>query len=313
MKKVDDTMARGHQGKDRREWHEGAAAGRQCGDKGGGKDGHRYGSIVSFAAVIGQKSADEYNRLKSDAARQGFFDGVIEGTSRAEHDWARFYAVVQLMRSEEWYWRGEGYETFEAFWHDKVGGTYAKLDDLETVYNFAKMARPELFDIKDFDQVRAELREVDLEIGRLYRVPMAPSHGGARGNRYTATKKEATARVADAAAFKAPGECSIERRFAKLRRDNPDVAAELLAGKYIRQLENGKWHVDMNWAERVAYGEDNAARQRRRREEKQKKSDVEKLQVMLKTGNAKRRQTITEAVRGCPWLMDALKSTETTL
>ena len=47
---------------------------------------------------------------------------------------------------------------------------------------------------------------------------------------------------------------SFEYRLYRIKRDRPDVAAELLAGKYTVRLDNGQYAIDLIRAEREVYG-----------------------------------------------------------
>ena len=76
---------------------------------------------------------------------------------------------------------------------------------------------------------------------------LAPANnkGFQAGNQY-ASKAQAQQRVAEAATYKPPTGTSVERRFATLRRNHPEIAERLLAGddRYFRTTEHG---CSINW------------------------------------------------------------------
>ena len=284
-------------GRDVRDWHKGHTSLRRA-------------RAVAFAAVTGQSGLTTFNNLESEAQRRGFLDGFIDATQQTTPNWGSFYEIAQLLKEQTWYWESFGFNTFEDFWLDRVGPAFSQLDELERVYNFAKLASPALFDV-DFEQVKGMANESDVTIARLEKVAPAKKHGT---NRFT-TRQEATDRVAEAIEYAPPSGSSLERRMAVMKRDKPEYAARVLAGEYLVESEDGKTiRIDMNRAEHDAYGMSNAEYQKKLRSEKKKargrpetvKVSIPLLDKMLNTRSKAMQKKIFDKVVDCKWLMEMI-------
>lgn len=263
--------------------------------------GHNAAAPVPIPELIAITAGDVRERfasLENDEQRQGFLDSITAKLNGNWGNWAKFYEAVAIIREQETYWKRKGYDSFESFWRAMAGPAFQSFKELESIYNFAKTACPELFGI-DFEGAK-HLRK---QLQALVAVPVLGANGIQRAKkRYYSGKEEARAAVVVANTWYNPGGKSLEYRLAKLKRDRPDIAARVLAGEFFRTLGTGLIGIDMAAAEREAYGEP-----------KQKSQPV-KTTVGLNVAKMIRsaakshvsRQQIIEKLREIPWLMDAL-------
>ena len=256
---------------------------------------------IPFAAVTGMRGVQRFHNLESQDQQRGFLDGMIANINDTRH-WGEFYEHVSLMREQDWYWKAQGYDSFEDFWHDKVGGAFSQLEELETTYNFAKLASPTLFNV-DFEVAKNRISEAQLQIARLSTVKAMGDRGRPKGA--FSSKQEATDRVGEAMAYKRLGGNSLERRMAKMKNKRPDVAARVLAGEFLRESDDGRTvMLDMNRAEKEAYGESNAERQKAKT--KPVKASIPLLDKMLNTRSKAMQKKIFDKVVDCKWLMEMI-------
>ena len=211
----------------------------------------------------------EFKRINSVAhtnaeaveMRRAALDFVIESSNQGS-GWAKFYTSIEFVKQNEWYWRDAGYDTFEDFWAENGGKAFADFAELERTYNIAKTACPDMFNM-DASEALATYRRISAQADKLRRVAPMKSPGGVINNKnaikagaakHFDTPQDAIERIEDAATYKAASGGSVERRFARIRRDSPEVAADLLAGKYIKQLKSGVYEIDLTTAEELVYG-----------------------------------------------------------
>jgi hypothetical protein len=216
-----------------------------------------------------QQIENEFDRIDrmatSDAMaiemRRAAIDRMLEATNNGS-EWDRYYSGVSFIRDSEWYWRERGFNSFEEFWHQCGGKAFGEFSELENLYNFAKTACPDLFKM-DVDQAMEAHRLVATQAATLSRVLPLKSHGGeGRANKIKAkssqaffdSAKDAKDRLIGAASYVPASGSSLERRFARIRRDRPDVASDLLTGKYIKKVKSGLWEIDIAAAELLVYG-----------------------------------------------------------
>ena len=187
--------------------------------------------------------------------------------------------TVDLIRENDWYWKSEGFESFEAFWQEQGEALFGRWAELEATYQYAHLAAPHLFEV-DFDEAKALAQQ----LAPFRSVPAAMSvaerneQNGKKPKRNHALASLVTAAdyvaelngpewqagyTAGKNSKSGPGEDRF-RRFARLRRDAPDVADRFLAGEFVKRFKNGTAQADMVAAE-VAAGirkEGQPARQR---------------------------------------------------
>lgn len=235
-----------------------------------------------------------FSDCETELEARSWFDGFMQRQKETQpRQWVRIYETLDLIRTTEWYWRDEGFDTFEDWWVANGNPLFGQWAELEQTYSYAKLAAPELFEVsyeeaKALAQSLAKFREVE---------PAKPSGiGGAPKGNSNALKTTARDR-AQLNSTPAPsrkdsslvelkeyvldvnhpefregfkkgtsaraGE-DVYRRFARIRRDSPEVASEFLEGKFVRRYKNGKVEPDLKAAE-VAAGirkEGQPARQR---------------------------------------------------
>jgi len=265
--------------------------------------GHNIAATVPIPELVLIASGDVRERfaaLENDEQRQGFLDAITAKLDSNWGNWAKFYEAVAIIREQRAYWKDKGFDSFESFWREKAGPAFQSFKELESIYNFAKTACPELFGI-DFEGAK-ELRK---KLEKLKAVPPLTNYGGTRVKKrlYSGTE-EAHAAVTQAMAWHNAGGTSLEYRLAKLKRDRPDIAARILAGEFFKTLGTGQIGIDMAAAEREAYGEP-------QRKPKQAStgvgSNVAKMIRSAAKSQAARQQVIDE-LRAIPWLVEALAS-----
>lgn len=260
--------------------------------------------VPELVAITGGDVRDRFASLENDEQREGFLDTITAKLDSNWGTWAKFYEAVAIIRDQSSYWKGKGFDSFESFWRTKAGPAFQSFKELESIYNFAKTACPELFGI-DFDGAKQLLRKLE----KLSAVPALGHHGG-NGRRikkrlYSGTE-EAHAAVSEAMKWHNAGGTSLEYRLAKIKRDRPDIAARILAGEYFKTLGTGQIGIDMAAAEREAYGEPTRKSQPK---PSGVGSNVAKMIRSAAKSQAARQQVIDE-LRAIPWLVDALASTK---
>jgi hypothetical protein len=216
--------------------------------------GHNVASTVPIPELITISGGNVRNRfasLENDEQRQGFLDSITAKLDSNWGNWAKFYEAISIIREQKEYWQAKGYDTFENFWRATAGPAFQSFKELEDIYNFAKTACPELFNI-DFEGAKQLRKEMD----ELSAIPPLGLHGGERiKKRLYSETEEAHAAVRQAMTWHNAGGNSLEYRLAKIKRDRPDIAARILAGEFFKTLGTGQIGIDMAAAEYEAYGE----------------------------------------------------------
>lgn len=255
--------------------------------------------IPELIAITGTDIRTRFAALENEQQREGFLDAISAKLDSNWGNWAKFYEAVAIVRDQTKYWRGKGFSSFDDFWRAKAGPAFQSFKELESIYNFAKTACPELFGI-DFEG--AKLLRQKLE--RLKTVPALPLHGKweRTKKRHYSDAQEAHAAVTQAMTWHNAGGTSLEYRLAKIKRDRPDIAARILAGEFFKTLGTGLIGIDMAAAEREAYGE------LKRKPRPTKASVGQNVAKMIRSAASSHvsRQQIIEKLREIPWLMDAL-------
>lgn len=284
----DTTEIRGYRGQKLIDWHKGS-------DK-----RNQLPISVPFLALSRQVCAENYGTLENREQREGFFDNLLSDIDRSRSRWAVFYSLAELLQREEWYWRAQGFENFTEFWRARTGQTFAALAEMEQVYRYAQMADPDLFDLPYDQAAQAEL------IARLQKIRPSNTHGaikGGRGNRYT-TKTDVQAEMVRAAAGDyeppPPGN-GIRRRFARLRRDHPEVANRMLAGedRFFNTNERG---CQIKWKE-----VEKITGKPQRSGHAESKNRLAQLDKLLRTRDERFRNQIADRVRNCKWLEELMQ------
>ena len=179
------------------------------------------------------------------------------------------YQTVDLIRENDWYWKEAGFDSFEAFWQNQGQALFGKWAELESTYQYAHMAAPQLFEV-NYDEAKA----LALELAQFRTVPAALSQREQRSK--TGSWKRTDDRppvdspvepshyvkemnspewndgFQQGQRAKADGGNSRFARFARLRRDNPEIADKFLAGEFVKRFKNGTVQPDMVAAEVAA-------------------------------------------------------------
>jgi hypothetical protein len=204
---------------------------------------------------------DTYGRLETDEERRAFFDEFLK-VQRAGFGsaWVAIYQTVDLMRQNGWYWQSAGFDSFDAFWREQGEALFGQWAELEATYQYCHLAAPQLFEV-DYEEAKAIAQQ--LARFREVRPAKAAGTGGAPKGNQNARKTTGLAKAGlnpvnpadfipelnssewqdgfnrgQLASKDAAGD-SI-KRFARLRRDAPDVADQFLAGEFIKRFKNGK-------------------------------------------------------------------------
>lgn len=214
---------------------------------------------------------DTYGRLETDEERKAFFDEFLK-VQRAGFPsaWVAIYETVDLIRQAEWYWQAQGFDSFDAFWQAQGQALFGRWADLEATYQYAHLAAPQLFEVQ-YEEAKA----IAQELAQFRAVPAANPNGvrgpgGKRGPQLPSAITQGNCPVnapdyiaemnppawhdgfrAGQTSKSAPGEDRF-RRFARLRRDHPELADRFLAGEFVKRFKNGTVQPDLVAAEVAA-------------------------------------------------------------
>jgi len=238
----------------------------------GRKQANRLGTLpTGISAWINGTEVvnDTYGRLETDEERKAFFDEFLK-VQRAGFGsaWVAIYQTVDLMRQNDWYWQGAGFDSFDAFWREQGEALFGQWADLESTYQYAHLAAPHLFEV-EYEEAKALAQQ----LAPFRAVPAAKEKGfqGAGPGRpkqsddspnVSPVEPSHYVKEMNSAEFldgfqqgqraKADGGNSRFSRFARLRRDNPDIADRFLAGEFVKRFKNGTVQPDMVAAEVAA-------------------------------------------------------------
>ena len=273
-------------------------------------------SAVPFLLNGKASVSSEFTKLETQEEQRGWFDAFVQHQQRQfPTAWVAIYEALDLIRIADWYWKDQGYDSFEDWWKVKGEHVYGTWAELESTYNYAKLAAPHLFDV-EYDQAR----NMAQQLARFRDVAPAGKQVGNGSNKHTKSKKRAhviSSNPVDPADYipelnppqwqegvergQRAGhkpEDSI-RRFARLRRDAPEVAQQFLAGEYVRSFKNGKVEPDLVAAE-VAGGV------RKKGEAVRKRDPLTHIKRLAKGLNAEQLKAV---VRHCQQVLDSMEAT----
>lgn len=239
-----------------------------------GRDqGARMGSLpTGISAVINstERVTTLYGELETDKERKAFFDEFLKRQRNGFGEaWMCIYQTVDLIRENDWYWQEAGFDSFEAFWQTQGQALFGKWAELESTYQYAHMAAPQLFEV-NYDEAKA----LALELAQFRAVPAAmtvkeqrskagswqrtddrpPVDSPVEPNHYVKemNSTEWNEGFQQGQRAKADGGNSRFARFSRLRRDAPEVADKFLAGEFVKRFKNGTVQPDMVAAEVAA-------------------------------------------------------------
>ena len=206
-----------------------------------------------------------YGELETDKERKAFFDEFLKRQRNGFGEaWMAIYQTVDLIRANDWYWKEAGFDSFEAFWQTQGEALFGRWAELEATYQYAHMAAPQLFEV-NYDEAKA----LALELAQFRAVPAAkkngqrgkakslddhPTFSPVKPNHYVKemNSSEWNDGFQQGQLAKAAGGTSRFARFARLRRDNPEIADKFLAGEFVKRFKNGTVQPDMVAAEVAA-------------------------------------------------------------
>jgi hypothetical protein len=265
--------------------------------------GHNIAAAIPIPELVSLEAVDvrmRFHSLENETQRRSFLDGIISKLGSNLGNWAAFYEAVEIVREHDAYWRGKGYRSFDEFWKAAAGPCFRSFKELEDIYNFAKTACPEMFQL-DFEAARIWAQQVH----DLRAVPALDGHGGVRiKKRHYEDNDEAHAAVVQASKWYNAGGNSLEYRLAKIKRHRPDIAAAVLAGDYFRVLASGRIGIDMVAAERDAYGENARVRKQRRSSVHAAVKVAGAIRALAESSTE--RQLLVNELSNIDWLVNAL-------
>lgn len=234
----------------------------------------RLGTLPTGLSFVinGQEAVREtYGQLMTEVERKAFFDEFLKTQRRGfPSAWVAIYETVDLIRQSPWYWQQHGFDNFDAFWQQQGQALFGRWADLEATYQYAHLAAPQLFEVQ-YEEAKA----IAQELAQFRAVPAANpiGSGGAPIGNQNAKKTTANDRpqliepthyvkemnsaewhegFQQGQRAKADGGNSRFARFARLRRDAPDVADRFLAGEFVKRFKNGTIQPDLVAAEVTA-------------------------------------------------------------
>lgn len=159
--------------------------------------GHNVAAAIPIPELVCLESMDvraRFRSLENETQRRSFLDTIISKLDSNLGNWAAFYEAVEIVREHDTFWRGKGYRSFDEFWHAAAGPCFQSFKELEDIYNFAKTACPEMFQL-DFEAARSWAQQIH----DLRAIPALDGHGGVRiKKRHYVDNDEAHAAVVQA-------------------------------------------------------------------------------------------------------------------
>jgi len=219
---------------------------------------------LSFVINGTETVQDTYGQLHTNLERQAFFDEFLKAQRRGfPSAWVAIYETVDLIRQADWYWKGQGFDSFDAFWQEQGAALFGRWADLESTYQYAHLAAPHLFEVQ-YEEAKA----LAMELAPFRQVPAALDPHRPKGSKNKKPDDRPSSFSVEPARFvkemnspewndgfqegqraKADGGNSRFARFARLRRDNPEVADRFLAGEFVKRFKNGTVQPDLVAAE----------------------------------------------------------------
>lgn len=259
--------------------------------------------------VQGARSFREFRRafdaLVEEEARRAFLDTVDRAiTTRASDtsSWASLYEAADFLREREEFWKELGFSSFESYWRNRVGEYFSNWHELESAYNYAVIACPELFNV-DWNEASQRSQQV----ARIRQIAPAASHGGVRthSGQYR-TVEDAAARVIEGGDWVHKGGESFEYRVSKIKRDRPDIFDDMVAGKFFKKTQTGVVTIDLKAAEAAAGT--NEPRKRPKKEMLGRARQlVSSVKNQLRQAPESQRVFLDELLN-LPWVVKALKA-----
>lgn len=242
----------------------------------GQQQASRLGTLptgLSFVINGTEAVRETYGQLHTEIERRAFFDEFLKTQRRGfPSAWVAIYETLDLIRQADWYWKEQGFDSFDAFWQEQGQHLFGRWADLESTYQYAHLAAPQLFEVqyeeaKAIAQELAQFRNIPAAMTKEVRSSKAAKDRWSKmptDDRPQASPIEPTHYVKEmntpdwndgfqqGQLAKAAGGNSRFARFARLRRDAPDIADRFLAGEFIKRFKNGTVQPDLVAAEIAA-------------------------------------------------------------
>jgi len=110
---------------------------------------------LSFVINGSEMVQDTYGQLHTNLERQAFFDEFLKAQRRGfPSAWVAIYETVDLIRQADWYWKGQGFDSFDAFWQKQGEALFGRWGELEATYQYAHLAAPQLFEVQ-YEEAKA--------------------------------------------------------------------------------------------------------------------------------------------------------------
>ena len=211
--------------------------------------------------------ADQFTDLETPQEQKGYFDEWL-GKQRQyfPQRWVEIYEVISLIKVAEWYWQDLGFDSFDAFWAENGEPVFGAWAEMEQTHHYAKLAAPHLFDVS-WDKAR-QMAAIGNRLQQM-QPAMTKAEAGSKGGKISKQRPPGpclTEAKADALKKAIPellppevqsgvkigkdlqrgGSNSIDRRFARLRRDAPEVAAKVMAGDEAYFITDKHGQVKLN-------------------------------------------------------------------
>jgi len=175
-----------------------------------------------------------YDDLTTQKERDLFLDTLTQHLGMSEVSWAQLYTALSLVKDHPEYLKKRGYNTFEAFLQERLSGALMQWRKLESLYHYAKIACPELFEVSDAEM--ASMKAV------VHAAISAPSRSARKNTddteeNYRVSKNNMMLEYRGAVQMltSGHGEHSLTRVIKQASKVKPEIIPEIL-----RQLEAGE-------------------------------------------------------------------------
>ena len=218
----------------------------------------QIGDPMTYVDNGTKRTVESWESLETKDAKKAFLDKMFHQMDKNfSSNWQQVYAVIDLARSNKWYWQSLGFETFEEFWQDRGKFSFEQFRDLEQAHLFAAMVEPELFNVDAEKAIATAKMLAKVRAAKTKPQSMLKNSNAAKKNKSVTvfdgpTPAEMTEAGEAYAAYGSSGSNGIAYRFARMLRDAPAIAAKVKRGEYIKRQKNGKLKVDLEQAEKDA-------------------------------------------------------------
>ena len=74
----------------------------------------------------------KWDKLDNDDSRRAFLSKSLSLLAKNfSSNWQQVYEVIHLMQDTDWFWKEQGFETFEEFWTDRGKFSFEQFRQLE--------------------------------------------------------------------------------------------------------------------------------------------------------------------------------------